>query len=44
MNTGALIMFLFGATMLWGGLIVCLAIAIKNNQHQDENENMEQES
>lgn len=30
MNTSAMIMFLIGAIMLWGGLAVCLAIALKN--------------
>lgn len=30
MNTSALIMFLIGAVMLWGGLAVCLAIAAKS--------------
>lgn len=31
MNTSALIMFLIGAVMLWGGLAVCLTIAAKNS-------------
>ncbi|MFZ5755094.1 MAG: methionine/alanine import family NSS transporter small subunit [Bacillota bacterium] len=30
MNTSAIIMFLIGAIMLWGGLAVCLTIALKN--------------
>ncbi|MBZ4653649.1 MAG: hypothetical protein JG781_988 [Peptococcaceae bacterium] len=30
MNTSAMIMFLIGATMLWGGLALCLTIALKN--------------
>lgn len=37
MNTSALIMFLVGATMLWGGLIVCLSIALKKNNKNANN-------
>ncbi|HHY05546.1 MAG TPA: methionine/alanine import family NSS transporter small subunit [Clostridia bacterium] len=33
MNTSALIMFLVGAIMLWGGLIVCLRIAFKKHNN-----------
>ena len=33
MNTSALIMFLVGVTMLWGGLVVCLTIAFKKNKN-----------
>lgn len=33
MNLSALIMFLVGASMLWGGLLVCLRIAFKKRGH-----------
>lgn len=36
MNTSALIMFLIGAVMLWGGLAVCLTIASKNSNKTTE--------
>lgn len=32
MNTGAIIMFLFGAIVLWGGSAFFLHKAIKNNE------------
>ncbi|MFV9511586.1 MetS family NSS transporter small subunit [Tepidibacillus sp. LV47] len=32
MNTSAIIMFIFGATLLWGGLAVSLAIAFKKSK------------
>jgi len=32
MNTSALIMFLVGAIMLWGGLVVCLVLAFKKSK------------
>lgn len=35
MNTSALIMFLFGAAMLWGGLIYCLTIALRKNKNSN---------
>jgi hypothetical protein len=41
MNTSALIMFLVGATMLWGGLIVCLWIALKKNNKNANNNGAE---
>ncbi|MGI6587418.1 MAG: MetS family NSS transporter small subunit [Peptococcia bacterium] len=42
MNTSALIMFLVGATMLWGGLIVCLRIAFKKNNINNNTDNITQ--
>ena len=38
MNTSAIIMFLIGAVMLWGGLIVCLRIAMKKMETPEEEE------
>lgn len=36
MNASAIIMFLIGAVMLWGGLIVCLSIAMKKKEVQED--------
>ena len=32
MSTGAIIMFAFGATLLWGGLALTISIAIKKSK------------
>jgi hypothetical protein len=32
MSGGAIAMFLFGAVLLWGGLAVTIAIAIRTNK------------
>jgi hypothetical protein len=32
MSTGAIVMFIIGATLLWGGLAVTIAIALKKNK------------
>jgi hypothetical protein len=32
MNGSALALFLFGAILLWGGLTVCIRIAIRNGR------------
>lgn len=31
MNTEAIIMLIFGGTLLWGGLAICLRIAFKKS-------------
>jgi len=36
MNTSAIIMFLVGAIGLWGGLILCLSIALKKKDSAAE--------
>lgn len=30
MNTSAMIMMVFGLSVIWGGLIACITIALKN--------------
>jgi len=32
MNTSAIIMFIFGASLLWGGLAVTLTIAMRKSK------------
>jgi hypothetical protein len=32
MNMGAIIMLLFGAVLLWGGLALTITIAVKKNK------------
>lgn len=36
MNTGAIIMFAFGATLLWGGLAVTLVLASLKSKNVKE--------
>jgi hypothetical protein len=36
MTVTAVVFFLFGATVLWGGLAVTLYIAMKNNKREEK--------
>lgn len=35
MSAGAIIMFLFGAVLLWGGFGVTVSIALKNREKKE---------
>ena len=39
MNTGAIMMFAFGATLLWGGLAVSLTIAVRKSKERNRTTN-----